>query len=90
MIHHGPIKTLVRRLKLHRLSPFQREGPCNPIPQCGLALRSLSGIYNNFNPNQYTGCCKINSGCDLMTPDEIPDLITFLLGNGYQIENSNY
>lgn len=82
----GPIKTLVRRLKLPRLSPFQREGPCNPISQCGLALRSLRGIFNNLNPNQYTGCCKINLGCDLMTPDEIPDLITFLLGNGYQIE----
>jgi hypothetical protein len=82
----GPIKTLVRRLKLPRLSPFQREGPCNSISQCGLALRSLHGIINNLNPHQYTGCCKINSGCDLMTPDEIPDLITFLLGNGYQIE----
>lgn len=64
----GPIRRIVRRIRLPRLSPFQREGPCNPIPKCGLALQSL------------------NSGCNLMTPDEIPELITFLLGNGYQIE----
>lgn len=73
----GPIRKIVRRIKLPRLSPFQREGPCNPIPKCGLALQSL---------NQYTSCCKINSGCNLMTPDEIPDLISFLISNGYQIE----
>ncbi len=78
----GPLQRLVRRIKLPRLSPFQREGPCNPIPQCGLALRSLAG----FNELNAGGCCKSNSGCNLMTPDEIPDLITFLIGNGYQIE----
>ena len=69
----GPIYKLVRRIKLPRLSPFQRECPCNPIPKCGLALQSLhfTRDYNN---------------CNLMTPDDIPDLVTFLLGNGYQIE----
>jgi hypothetical protein len=75
----GPIRRIVRRIKLPKLSPFQREGPCNPIFKCGLALQSL----NLFEP---IGCCKLNSGCKLMTPDEIPDLITFLIGNGYQIE----
>jgi hypothetical protein len=34
----------------------------------------------------FTGNCKYNSGCDLMTPDEIPELISFLQNNGYQIE----
>lgn len=76
----GPIRRLVRRIKLPRLSPYQRESACNPIPNCGLAIQSLGGNYN------YGGCCKTNSGCDLMTPNEIPDLITFLIGNGYQIE----
>ena len=75
----GPIRRIVRRIKLSKLSPFQREGPCNPIPKCGLALQSLN-LYGSI------GCCKLNSGCNLMTPDEIPDLITFLIGNGYQIE----
>ena len=76
----GPIRRIVRRIKLPKLSPFQREGPCNPIPQCGLALQSLHGTEYGLN------CCKLNSGCNLMTPDEIPDLITFLMSNGYQIE----
>jgi hypothetical protein len=71
----GPIRKIVRRIKLPRLSPFQREGPCNPIPKCALALQSLNNCYN--------GCSKKNN---LMTPDEIPELITFLFGNGYQIE----
>ena len=66
----GPIRKIVRRIKLPKLSPFQRERPSNPIPQCALALQSLIG-------------CK---GSNLMTPDEIPELITFLFENGYQIE----
>ena len=78
----GPLKQLVRQLKLPKLSPFQREGPCNPIQQCGLAIQSL----NSYNPYA-SGCCnKNNSGCNLMTPNEIPDLITFLQSQGYQIE----
>jgi hypothetical protein len=70
----GPIRKIVRRIKLSKLSPFQREGPCNPIPQCALALQSI---------NKYNNCCK---GNNLMTPDEIPELIAFLFENGYQIE----
>lgn len=80
----GPLRQLVRRTKLPRLSPFQRDGPCNSIQQCGLSIQSLRGT--TFASNQYTGCCKQNSGCDLMTPDEIPDLISFLQANGYQLE----
>ena len=69
----GPLRKLVRRIKLPKLSPFQVEGPCNPIQKCGLALQGI-----NYSCNK--------SGCDLMTPNEIHDLITFLLSNGYQIE----
>ena len=46
----GPIRKIVRRIKLPKLSPFQREGPCNSIPQCALALQSLNTCYN--------GCSK--------------------------------
>ena len=67
----GPIRKYVRKLTLPKLSPFQVEGPCNPLNNCALALTRLDG----------------NCGCsDLLTPNEIPDLISFLLGNGYQIE----
>lgn len=80
----GPIRRLVRRIQLPRLSPFstsyKRESSCNPIPNCGLALWSLYENYGYYR--DYGG----GTGCDLMTPNEIPDLITFLTGNGYQIE----
>ena len=79
VLPQGPLKNFVRQLKLPRLSPFQREGPCNPIQKCGLAIQSI-----NQYQYQNTSCCK--SGCNLMTPNEIPDLITFLLSSGYQIE----
>jgi hypothetical protein len=67
---YGPLSKLVRKIKFPKLSPFQREGPCTPIPKCGLALISMN----------------VYCGCGLMTPDDIPELISFLLGNGYQLE----
>ena len=72
----GPIRKIVRRIKLPKLSPFQQNNQCYKI--CGFALQSLHGI-------NYRGT-KINSSCNLMTPDEIPDLITFLTQHNYQIE----
>ena len=75
----GPLRRFVRRTKLPRLSPFQREGPCNPIQKCGLIIQSLG---NGLPYGQNQGCCNSN----FMTPDEIPDLISFLQSNGYQIE----
>jgi hypothetical protein len=73
----GPIQKIVRQIRFPKLSPFQRESPCNPIPKCGLALQSI----NNYNYNYNYGGCNC-----LMTPNEIPDLISFLIENGYQIE----
>jgi hypothetical protein len=69
----GPLRRLVRRIQLPRLSPFQKEGPCYSVQKCGLAIHSVSGLGQIH-------------GCNLMTPDEIPDLISFLQANGYQIE----
>jgi hypothetical protein len=48
-----------------------------------LAIQSLG---NGLTYGQGQNCCNNNSGCNLMTPDEIPDLISFLQANGYQIE----
>lgn len=75
----GPLHRLTRCINLPKLSPFQKEGPCNSITNCALALHSL-------NINAAFSCCKLNYCSNLMTPDEIPNLITFLIGNGYQIE----
>ena len=82
----GPLRAFVRRTQLPRLSPFQRVGPCNPIPRCALAIQTLRGIGLNYRQNTGRNCCSNNSGCNLMTPDEIPELISFLTQNGYQIE----
>ncbi len=67
----GPLKPFVRRIQFPKLSPFQSEGPCSPIQKCGLAIASL---------------CDYNQCCGLMSPNEIPDLISFLQANNYQIE----
>jgi len=75
----GPLRRLVRRIKLPKLSPFQREGPCNPIQKCGLAIQSLRGTKSNYYSNT-------KSACDLMSLNEITDLISFFQENGYQIE----
>jgi len=68
----GPLSKLVKKTQFPILSPFKQEGPCSPINKCGLALKSL---------NEY-------SCCDLMTVDEVPDLMTFLMMNGYSIDTS--
>jgi hypothetical protein len=67
----GPIRRIVRRITLPKLSPFQQDNQY--YQKCGLALQSLRGI-------------NYGRVCNLMTPDEIPDLITFLTGHNYQIE----
>ena len=68
----GPIRKIVRRITLPKLSPYNNQ--C--LQKCGLALQSLRGTGTNTN-------CR---GLGYMTPDEIPDLITFLTGHNYQIE----
>ena len=81
VVPEGPLRELVRRINLKPLSPFQREGPCNPMQRCGLALTSLLNFSNsNYNYNQRS------CGNNLMTPNEIPDLYSFLTANGYQID----
>ena len=82
VVPEGPLGHLIRRLQLPRL---YREGSnYNGIEGCGLAItnpfpnnRSFSNNYNNNN-----NYC--NNG--LLTPNEIPDLYSFLTANGYQIE----
>jgi hypothetical protein len=80
IIPFGPIKALVRKIQFPKLSPFKQSTPCYPIQNCGFALTSLNGFENSY------GDIKNSCGCNLMTPDEMPELISFLLANGYQIE----
>jgi hypothetical protein len=82
VVPEGPLRQLIRRIQLPRL---YREGSnYNGIDGCGLA------ITNPFFNKGYTnlGTYNNNNNCNngLMTPNEIPDLYSFLTGNGYQIE----
>jgi hypothetical protein len=68
----GPLRAFVRRLLLPRLTPFQTE---RTEEKCGLVLTNfLNNNYNNKNNNW------------LMTPNNIPDLYSYLTANGYQID----
>ena len=76
VVPEGPLRDLIRRIQIPRL---YREGSnYNGIEGCGLAIT---------NPFLNTNL-GINNNCNngLMTPNEIPDLYSFLTGNGYQIE----
>ena len=72
----GPLAELVRFIQFPKLSEFKQDAPCNKIKQCGYALMSLDG-------------CSVNR-CDdnLMTVDEVPTLISFLVSNGYTVDTS--
>lgn len=74
----GPLSQLVRFVNFPKLSEFKQDSPCSKIKQCGYALMTLGGCN--------TGCGK--NGCDLMTTDEIPDLISYLASNGYTVDTS--
>ena len=76
LMPQGPLAKLVRRVQFPILSEFKQPGPCSRINNCGLALISLN---NNT--------CEKN-GSNLMVVDELPNLISFLLTNGYIIDTS--
>uniref|UniRef100_A0A6C0E5Q4 Uncharacterized protein n=1 Tax=viral metagenome TaxID=1070528 RepID=A0A6C0E5Q4_9ZZZZ len=82
-IPEGPLKYYVQRIQLRPLSSFQcYQNACDPLQKCGLALSSISShlSYNN---------CQLGNKCNmLMTPNEIPDLFSFLVSNGYRIDTS--
>ena len=74
----GPLRNFVRRINFPKLSPYKIDTPCNRINQCGLVLTDFinNGIYS-YNK----GNCS-----NLMSPNQIPELVSYLLSNGYQME----
>ena len=74
----GPLRNIVRIVNFPPLSEFKQPGQCTPLKTCGYALISLSGCNN--------GCGK--NGDNLMLVDEIPDLISYLVSNGYKVDTS--
>jgi hypothetical protein len=89
----GPLRLYIRRLRMDRLSPYHQVSR-DVWRQCGLAIVSLQLAGASFVPINYIGFeypvinpnPSIICNAELMTPDEIPILITFLQANGYQIE----
>ena len=75
----GPLADIVKLIKFPPLSEYKQPGPCSPLKQCGLALISLNTCH---------GCCNGKFGSDLMVVDEIPNLISFLVSNGYTVDTS--
>ena len=72
VVPQGPLSQFVRRIQFPQLSPYQQKYQQNNCGNdCGLALVKLGGCY---------------TGNNLMTPNELPDLFSFLTSNGYQIE----
>ena len=74
----GPLGDLIKIVKFPPLSEFKQSGPCNPVKNCGYAIMSLESCN--------TGCKNGNS--DLMVVDEVPNLISFLVSNGYSVDTS--
>jgi hypothetical protein len=74
----GPLAELVKLVKFPPLSEFKKQSSCNKIKQCGLALMSLESC--NIGYGKF--------GEDLMVVDEVPNLISFLVANGYTVDTS--
>ena len=74
LIPQGPLAQLVRRVQFPPLSEFKQPGPCSHLKNCGFALTTLNSSYNNCS--------------ELMIVDEVPNLMSFLLSNGYTIDTS--
>lgn len=86
----GPLLKLTRRVKLYPLSEFKEPGNCTRLQTCGLGLRSMRFLYGygGYGGGGGGGYNNSYSCSDLMTVDEVPDLFSFLLSNGYSVDTS--
>ena len=85
----GPLLKITRRIKLYPLSEFKEPGNCTRLQTCGLGLRSMRFLYGFGGGFGGGGGYNNSYSCsDLMTVDEVPDLFSFLLSNGYSIDTS--
>lgn len=75
-IPDGPLRHIVRRINFPPLSPFQQNNKYGLDCNSRLALLSL----------EHLNICYIKNGTNLMLVDEVPNLFSFLLSNGYTID----
>lgn len=76
----GNLKNIVKRIHSPRLSHFDRNGNGGNGDCCN--------DDNNNNPSCIFVIYNPNEKNKLMTVDELPDLMTFLIDNGYVINTS--
>jgi hypothetical protein len=75
LIPQGPLAQFVRKVQFPPLSQFKQPGPCSRINNCGLALTAFNNVCNRTCHN-------------FMIVDDVPNLLSFLLSNGYSINTS--
>ena len=72
----APFNSIVKQINMPKLSEFQTyDNCCSPFKRCVYAIYKVG--------NDHAKSC-----CELMTPDNIPELYNFLLTNGYKIDSS--
>ena len=77
----GPLQQIVKRVRSPRLSKFDVFSY-----SCGSG--TCSGSSNVFNPPCIYVVCNPNAPHEFLTVDELPDLMSFLIDNGYKIDTS--
>ena len=85
LLPRGPLLKLTRRVKLYPLSEFKEAGNCTRLQTCSIGLRSMRFLYGFAGGGGYNNSYSCS---DLMTVEEVPDLFSFLLSNGYTIDTS--
>ena len=83
MLPNGPLRALVRRIQMNnKLGPNRSMSNCDPVRKCQLALIG-GGLGAGCGGGGGGGKCG-----NWMTPNEIPDLFSFLTRTGYTIDTS--
>ena len=81
----GPLQQIVKRVRSPRLSHFDVfSNNCGG----GGGSGSCYGNSNAFNPPCIFVICNPNAPHEFLTVDELPDLMSFLIDNGYKIDTS--
>ena len=73
LLPQGPLADLVKRVKFEPLSEFKQLDSYSPYRSIKQCGLALTSLYS----------CN-----DLMVVDEVPDLISFLVSNGYSVDTS--
>lgn len=73
LLPEGPLARITKRIPLYPLSPYNYPNYCGKNVNCALTLLSLDYCANDCS--------------ELMLVDEIPNLFSYLMSNGYTINS---